>query len=132
MRDAEGIIDAAIGRHPSRVNRQKMSTHARAGREAVTEFRVVERFGLYTLVELRPRTGRTHQIRVHMAALGHPLLGDPTYGPSRKELIHSPLAQQLGWVPTSGTARLGVGIDASLPLGSVPAARRCRKIWSVC
>jgi 23S rRNA pseudouridine1911/1915/1917 synthase len=90
-----GVIDAAVGRHP--VERQKMSTHSRAGREAVTEFRVVERFGRYTLVELRPRTGRTHQIRVHMAALGHPLLGDPTYGRSRKEPARSSLAAQLAW-----------------------------------
>jgi 23S rRNA pseudouridine1911/1915/1917 synthase len=95
MPEAEGVIDAAIGRHP--VHRQKMSTHSRVGREAVTEFRVLERFGLYTLVELRPRTGRTHQIRVHMAALGHPLLGDPTYGRSRKEPAGSPLAHQLDW-----------------------------------
>jgi len=92
---AEGVIDAAVGRHP--VHRQKMSTHTRVGRAAITEFRVLERFGLYTVVELRPRTGRTHQIRVHMAALGHPLLGDPTYGRSRKELERSPLAPQLVW-----------------------------------
>jgi 23S rRNA pseudouridine1911/1915/1917 synthase len=91
----EGIIDAAVGRHP--VHRQKMSTHTRVGRDAVTEFRVLERFGLYTVVELRPRTGRTHQIRVHMAALGHPLVGDPTYGRSGPQLKRSPVAPQLAW-----------------------------------
>jgi 23S rRNA pseudouridine1911/1915/1917 synthase len=91
--DAEGVIDAAVGRHP--VHRQKMSTHTRVGRQAVTEFRVLERFGLYTLVELRPRTGRTHQIRVHMAAVGHPLLGDPTYGRCRKEPQRSSREHQL-------------------------------------
>jgi 23S rRNA pseudouridine1911/1915/1917 synthase len=95
IRDTEGVIDVAVGRHP--VYRQKMSTHTRVGRQAVTEFRVLERFGLYTLVELRPRTGRTHQIRVHMAALGHPLLGDPTYGRYRKERDRLPLAHQLAW-----------------------------------
>jgi 23S rRNA pseudouridine1911/1915/1917 synthase len=95
MVEAAGVIDAAVGRHP--VYRQKMSTHARVGRQAVTEFHVLERFGLYTLVELRPRTGRTHQIRVHMAAVGHPLLGDPTYGRSRKEFHRSPPAHQLSW-----------------------------------
>jgi len=95
IRDAEGVIDAAVGRHP--VYRQKMSTHTRAGREAITEFRVLERLRHYTFVELRPRTGRTHQIRVHMAALGHPLLGDPRYGRYRKELGRSSLAQRLAW-----------------------------------
>jgi 23S rRNA pseudouridine1911/1915/1917 synthase len=95
IREAEGVIDAAVGRHP--VHRQKMSTQTRVGRQAVTEFRVLERFGLYTLVELQPRTGRTHQIRVHMAAMGHPLLGDPTYGHAQKTRQRSPLAHQLSW-----------------------------------
>jgi 23S rRNA pseudouridine1911/1915/1917 synthase len=95
IRDAEGVIDAAVGRHP--VYRQKMSTHTRVGRQAVTEFRVLERFGLYTLVELQPRTGRTHQIRVHMAVVGHPLLGDPTYGRPQKARQRSPLEHQLAW-----------------------------------
>jgi 23S rRNA pseudouridine1911/1915/1917 synthase len=95
IRDAEGVIDAAVGRHP--VHRQKMSTQTRVGRQAVTEFRVLERFGFYTLVVLQPRTGRTHQIRVHMAAVGHPLLGDPTYGHAQKARQRSPLAHQLSW-----------------------------------
>jgi 23S rRNA pseudouridine1911/1915/1917 synthase len=95
MRDAEGVIEAAIGRHP--VHRQKMSTHTRDGRQAVTEYRVRERCGYFSLVELQPHTGRTHQIRVHMAAIGHPLLGDPTYGRDRKELQRSPLGRQLSW-----------------------------------
>jgi 23S rRNA pseudouridine1911/1915/1917 synthase len=95
VREAAGVVDAAIGRLP--VCRQKMSTHTRGGREAVTEYRVLERFGHHTLVELRPRTGRTHQIRVHMAALGHPLLGDPTYGHTRKALTRAPLVRQLSW-----------------------------------
>ena len=95
VRETTGVVDAAIGRHP--VSRQKMSTYTRGGREAVTEFHVLERFEHHTLVELRPHTGRTHQIRVHMAALGHPLLGDPTYGQSRKAVTRSPLARQLAW-----------------------------------
>jgi 23S rRNA pseudouridine1911/1915/1917 synthase len=95
VRETMGVVDAAIGRHP--VYRQKMSTHTRVGREAVTEYRVLERFEHYTLVELRPRTGRTHQIRVHMAAVGHPLLGDPTYGHTRKAPTSSPLARRLSW-----------------------------------
>jgi 23S rRNA pseudouridine1911/1915/1917 synthase len=95
LQPSAGVINAAVGRHPT--HRQKMSTQTRLGREAVTEFCVQERFGRYTLVELRPRTGRTHQIRVHMAALGYPLLGDQVYGRYRKELSRSPLAEQLAW-----------------------------------
>jgi 23S rRNA pseudouridine1911/1915/1917 synthase len=95
LRDPEGKIDAAVGRHP--VHRQMMSTRTRLGRPAVTEFYVLERFGSHTLVELRPHTGRTHQIRVHMAAVGHPLLGDPTYGHTHKAPQRSALARQLSW-----------------------------------
>lgn len=95
LQPPEGVIDAAIGRHP--VHRQKMSTRARAGREAVTEYRVLQRLGMLTLVELRPRTGRTHQIRVHMAAIGYPLFGDPTYGHSPRDFNRSPFAQRVAW-----------------------------------
>jgi 23S rRNA pseudouridine1911/1915/1917 synthase len=107
MRDAAGVIDAAVGRHP--VHRQRMSTHTRLGRQAVTEFLVLERFGFYSLVELRPRTGRTHQIRVHMAAIGHPLLGDPTYGHSQKAQLRSPLAHQLAWFHRQALHAWGLG-----------------------
>jgi 23S rRNA pseudouridine1911/1915/1917 synthase len=74
-------IDAAIGRHA--VERKKMSTRVRGGRAAVTRVRVLERFGRTTLVEAAPETGRTHQIRVHLAARGHPILGDGVYGAIR-------------------------------------------------
>jgi 23S rRNA pseudouridine1911/1915/1917 synthase len=74
-------IDAAIGRHE--VDRKKMSTRARVARAAVTHVRVLERFARATLVEAAPRTGRTHQIRVHLAARGHPIVGDHVYGAPR-------------------------------------------------
>ncbi|QSO49485.1 RluA family pseudouridine synthase [Alicyclobacillus mengziensis] len=73
-----GIIDAPIGRDPQ--NRQRMAVRE-AGKSAVSHFRVLERFGKYTYLELRLETGRTHQIRVHMAYIGFPLAGDPVYGP---------------------------------------------------
>lgn len=78
IKQDSGRIEAAIGRHP--VDRKKLSTVTKRGREAVTEFRVLERFEGSTLLELKLRTGRTHQIRVHLASLKYPVLGDPLYG----------------------------------------------------
>lgn len=74
-------IHAAIGRHPT--DRKKMSVHAQNGRDAVTHCRVLERFGNYTYIECTLETGRTHQIRVHMSSIGHPILGDAVYGPAK-------------------------------------------------
>jgi 23S rRNA pseudouridine1911/1915/1917 synthase len=74
---AGGSVDAPIGRHP--VKRQRMAV-VRNGKEAVSHYRVVERFRCHTLVRVKLETGRTHQIRVHMAHINHPLLGDPVYG----------------------------------------------------
>ncbi len=78
LRADEGRIDRSIGRSAS--DRKKMSTRSRRGKAAVTTWRVIERFPAATLVEARLGTGRTHQIRVHFASIGHPVLGDRTYG----------------------------------------------------
>ena len=77
----EGTVDAPIGRHP--VDRKKMSINYKNGKHAVTHYRVLERFKQFTYMECQLETGRTHQIRVHMASLNHPLLGDSVYGPSK-------------------------------------------------
>lgn len=77
LREDDGTVDAPIGRHP--VDRKKMAVVAN-GRPAVTHWRVLERFQGFTYVECRLETGRTHQIRVHMAHIGHPILGDTVYG----------------------------------------------------
>jgi len=79
--EAEGLIDAPIGRDPR--NRQRMAVRA-GGRPAQTRFRVVERFGAFTLVDALLCTGRTHQLRVHMAYVGHPVAADKTYGSGRR------------------------------------------------
>ena len=81
VKEDEGTIDAPIGRHP--VERKKMSINHKNGKEAVTHYKVRARFQNYTYIECRLETGRTHQIRVHMASIGHPLLGDIVYGPSK-------------------------------------------------
>lgn len=81
----EGTVDAPIGRH--RIDRKKM-TVTPDGKEAVTHYRVLERFGNYSFIECRLETGRTHQIRVHMAHIGHPLVGDELYG-SGKSVWHT-------------------------------------------
>ena len=82
LKDDEGTIHAPIGRHPN--DRKKMSINSKNGKDAVTHYKVLERFHGYTLVECRLETGRTHQIRVHMASIGHPLLGDQVYGPAKQ------------------------------------------------
>ncbi len=81
MKEEEGTVDAPIGRDPS--ERKKMAVNHRNGKDAVTHYRVLQRFSSYTYIECRLETGRTHQIRVHMASVGHPLLGDSVYGPRK-------------------------------------------------
>lgn len=81
IKEDDGTIDAPIGR--SFVDRKKMAINDRCGKRAVTHYHVLERFRDYTYIECRLETGRTHQIRVHMASIGHPLLGDQVYGPAK-------------------------------------------------
>ncbi|CUX67258.1 Ribosomal large subunit pseudouridine synthase D [Clostridium sp. C105KSO15] len=81
LKDDEGTINAPIGRHP--IDRKKMSINEKNGRDAITHYRILERFRQYTYIECQLETGRTHQIRVHMASTGHPLLGDSVYGPAK-------------------------------------------------
>ena len=93
IKQDEGTIDAPIGRNAS--DRKKMDVTTKNAREAVTHFTVLERFGKYTLAECRLQTGRTHQIRVHMAHIGHSVVGDKTYGVKKEafslsgQLLHA-------------------------------------------
>ncbi len=84
FREDSGTVSAPIGRHPT--DRKKMAVVQRNGREAVTHWEVIARYGQYTHLRCRLETGRTHQIRVHMAYLNHPIVGDPVYGSGRGEL----------------------------------------------
>ncbi|MBS5190964.1 pseudouridine synthase [Eubacterium ramulus] len=78
VKEDEGTIEGAIGRHPTQ--RKKMAINEKNGKPAITHYKVLQRFAKYTYMEFRLETGRTHQIRVHMASIGHPLLGDELYG----------------------------------------------------
>jgi 23S rRNA pseudouridine1911/1915/1917 synthase len=118
LRENTGLIDAPIGR--SRADRKRMAV-VEGGRRAVTRFRVIERFGRYTLVEAQLETGRTHQIRVHFAYIGHPVIGDPVYGTRRQpfSLVGQALhAHTLGFVHP----RTGESLEFSAPLPADLAA----------
>lgn len=87
-----GLVELPVGRHP--VDRKKMSTTSRRGKDAVTHWRVSERYGAATLLELDIETGRTHQIRVHLNALGHPVVGDGVYGGTKKiRTVENPIVR---------------------------------------
>lgn len=104
LREESGTVDAPIGRNPSQ--RKKMCVTQKNSRNAVTHYQVLERFGDYTLVKCRLETGRTHQIRVHMQHIGHPVMGDEEYGGGKNPFgLHSQAlhAVEIGFVhPTSG------------------------------
>ena len=104
IKDDKGTVDAPIGRHP--IDRKKMCVTDKNSKHAVTHFEVVERFNGYTMLRCKLETGRTHQIRVHMAYIGHPVAGDDVYGPKKviKSLNGQCLhAQKIGFIhPVTG------------------------------
>ena len=112
----QGSIDAPIGRNPR--HRQQMAITAKGSREARTHFRVLQRFTRHTLLLLELETGRTHQIRVHLKAIGHPVVGDPIYGSRsathgltlKRQFLH---AYQIRFIhPTTGAT---IELEAALP-----------------
>ena len=114
IKEDAGTVNAPIGRHP--VDRKKMSTHAKQSRDAVTHYKVLKRFGNYTYIQCELETGRTHQIRVHMASIGHPLVGDMVYGPAKcpfRDLVGQTLhAKTLGIIHP----RTGEYLEVNAPL----------------
>ena len=118
--------------HQSLSDRKKMSTHCKNGRDAVTHYKVLERFGDYTYIQCELETGRTHQIRVHMASIGHPLVGDEVYGPKKcpfKGLQGQTLhARTLGIIhPTTGKY---LEVNAPLPEYFIELLDRLRNIYN--
>ena len=122
----EGTVDQPIGRNPQ--DRKKMAVTQKHSRHAVTHYRVIEGMEKYTLIEAQLETGRTHQIRVHMTHIGHPLLGDPVYGPKKQPIsldgqaLH---ARVLGFIhPRTGEY---MEFEAPLPPHFVALLERLRK-----
>lgn len=114
VKQDSGTIEGAIGRHP--VERKKMAINEKNGKPAITHYRVLERFSNHTYMEFELETGRTHQIRVHMASIGHPLLGDTLYGSGKNpyhlqgQTLH---AMVIGFIhPSTG---IYVEVEAPLP-----------------
>lgn len=114
IKNESGTVDAPIGRDPK--DRKKMAVVSENSKDAITHFRVIERFKNATLIELKLETGRTHQIRVHMKYIGHPVVNDPVYG-SQKQIIDETgqclHAKEIGFVhPTTGEF---MKFDSELP-----------------
>ena len=126
IKEDEGVIDAPIGRHPN--DRKKMAINERNGKHAVTHYKVLERFDKFTYIECRLETGRTHQIRVHMTSLGHPLLGDDVYSNAKSpykvngQTLHAML---LGFVHPSSKEYME--FEAPLPDYFEDILRKLRK-----
>jgi len=126
VKNEKGTIETLIGRNPK--DRKEMAVVTRSGKRAVTHYTVLEQFENYTLIEARLETGRTHQIRVHMAHIGHPIVGDPVYGYKKQrfetngQLLH---ARILGFVhPRTGEY---VEFEAPLPEYFVDILNKIRK-----
>lgn len=126
FKEEEGVVEGPIGRHP--VDRKKMAINYKNGKDAVTHYRVLERFENAAYLECRLETGRTHQIRVHLSSIGHPLLGDEVYGSGRNpyhlqgQALH---AMVLGFVhPHTGEY---LELEAPLPDYFVNLLNKLRK-----
>ncbi len=126
VKEDKGTIHTTIGRDEK--DRKKMSVRAKNGRDAITHYEVLERFGEYTYAKFILETGRTHQIRVHMASIGHPLAGDPLYGPKKNPLhfdgqaLH---AATLGFIHP--TTKVYMEFQAPIPKEMEDALQKLRR-----
>jgi len=111
--EKEGVIEGNIGRHP--VDRKRMAVLKEGGRDAITYFKVLERVGEYTYIEAYPKTGRTHQIRVHLAHRGHPIVGDEMYGKKAKHETERTMLHALKIEFVHPVKHIPIEIEAEVP-----------------
>jgi 23S rRNA pseudouridine1911/1915/1917 synthase len=113
IKKEEDVIEGSMGRHPTL--RKKMALVAKGGRYSMTRFKVISRLRGFTYVELYPKTGRTHQIRVHMASIGHPIAGDELYGKKAKRLAPRPLLHAYRILVEHPATKAPLQIEAPIP-----------------
>jgi 23S rRNA pseudouridine1911/1915/1917 synthase len=113
VRKNEGSIEGSIGRHP--IQRKKMAVVKKGGRESQTSYKILQRLDGFTYIEAYPRTGRTHQIRVHFAHIGHPVVGDEAYGRKAKHAAGRPLLHAYSISFTHPVKGLPMQINAPVP-----------------
>jgi 23S rRNA pseudouridine1911/1915/1917 synthase len=113
VRKNEGVIEENIGRHP--IQRKKMAVVMRGGRESETAYKILQRLDGFTYIEAYPRTGRTHQIRVHLAHIGHPVAGDDVYGKKAKHIADRPLLHAYAISFPHPSKNLQIAIEAPVP-----------------
>ncbi|MBP1730094.1 MAG: pseudouridine synthase, RluA family [Deltaproteobacteria bacterium] len=109
----EGLIEGMLGRHPKL--RKKMAMVSKGGRHSISRYRVIKRLEGFTYVEVYPKTGRTHQIRVHLASIGHPVVGDELYGKKARKLAARPLLHAHRIAFEHPATRLPVSLEAPIP-----------------
>jgi len=113
VRKNEGVIEENIGRHP--LQRKKMAVVKRGGRESETAYKILQRLDGFTYIEAYPRTGRTHQIRVHLAHIDHPVAGDDVYGKKAKHIADRPLLHAYAISFPHPSKNLQITIEAPVP-----------------
>ncbi|HVN23124.1 MAG TPA: RluA family pseudouridine synthase [Syntrophorhabdales bacterium] len=113
VRKDEGVIEGSIGRHPTL--RKKMALVTKGGRYSMSRFRVIKRLAGFTYMEVYPETGRTHQIRVHMASIGHPIVGDELYGRKARKLTGRPLLHAYRILIEHPITRTPMQVEAPVP-----------------
>lgn len=117
IKQKEGAIEGNIGRHP--IDRKKMAVLKEGGRDAATSFKVIEQFNGFSYIEAYPKTGRTHQIRVHLSHIGHPVAGDDLYGKKAKHIADRPFLHAYRIQFIHPVKNIPIAVEAPVPLDMI-------------